>query len=334
MAVAVAFGLGVWAGGTILETPSAPPAGPDELWYRVAEETVGRELALPVRSRWDPAEIVLAPTTGVLTEQVVPDGGAIDDGGVLGTVDLAPVIAAIGSIPSFRALGMGSEGRDVAQLQTFLARGGWYRGRATGAFDAATEAAVRRWERAIGAAESGTVPLGRLVYVDALPSSVRWNAAVGAVLAPGGSLVEILRPDPTFTALLTPDQVTELDPGAPVGVRTEAGRSWVASLGPSVVDGELIEVPLVGSPTICGSECSELPVHGEARLRGAVTLVPSTTGPAVPVSAVRTDVQRGTYVTVRGEGDRSVTVLATASGMSVVDGIDVGDEVAIPVGEG
>ncbi len=106
-----------------------------------------------------------------------PVGATIARGGTLFRVDNLPVVLMYGSVPAYRTLEKGvSDGPDVVQLNRNLIVLGYdpY-GTITDVedFSEATEAAVRRWQKAEGLSKTGKVELGRVVFA---PSARRVTA--------------------------------------------------------------------------------------------------------------------------------------------------------------
>jgi len=104
-------------------------------------------------------------------------GATIARGDTLFRVDNLPVVLMYGSVPAYRTLKKGvSAGPDVVQLnRNLIALGYDPYGAITDVedFSEATEAAVRRWQKAEGLSDTGTVELGRVVFA---PSARRVTA--------------------------------------------------------------------------------------------------------------------------------------------------------------
>jgi len=115
-------------------------------------------------------------------------GQVITPGGTLFRVDGAPVILMNGTVPAYRTLSAGvSYGADVQQLKQNLRELGFDPGHTTTidqSFDAATTAAVERWQAAHGQTQTGTVTLGSVVF---LPGPRRISAVQGSLGSTGGS---------------------------------------------------------------------------------------------------------------------------------------------------
>jgi peptidoglycan hydrolase-like protein with peptidoglycan-binding domain len=104
-------------------------------------------------------------------------GATIARGGTLFRVNNLPVVLMYGSVPAYRTLEKGvSDGPDVVQLNRNLIALGYDPDGAIAdveAFSEATEAAVRRWQKAEGLSQTGKVELGRVVFA---PSTRRVTA--------------------------------------------------------------------------------------------------------------------------------------------------------------
>ena len=95
-------------------------------------------------------------------------GAQIGRGGTLFRINNTPVALMYGSLPAYRTLKEGvSDGPDVAELNENLIDLGDDPYGAIGdveAFGEATAAAVKRWQKAEGLAQTGVVELGRVVF--------------------------------------------------------------------------------------------------------------------------------------------------------------------------
>lgn len=95
-----------------------------------------------------------------------------------------------GPVPAWRAFAPGmTAGPDVRELQRNLAALGFAPGPADGQFGWSTEAAIARWQRALGQSVTGTVPLGAVAF---LPGPLRVTATAvspGAQADTGATLL-------------------------------------------------------------------------------------------------------------------------------------------------
>ena len=128
------------------------------------------------------------------TVTAVPTAGTVvERGQSLYSVDNRPVSLLYGDLPAWRRLAAGmSDDPDVRQLEENLVA----LGHATEAdlavderFTAATTAAVKRWQKAVGADETGVVEVGQVVF---LPGALRIadvKAEKGAAAPPGSPVL-------------------------------------------------------------------------------------------------------------------------------------------------
>ena len=103
----------------------------------------------------------------------VPKAGTVvERGQSLYSVDNRPVTLLYGDLPAWRRLAVGTgDGPDVKQLeQNLVALGHLAESEVDERFTTATAAAVRRWQKAIGAEETGAVEMGQVVF---LPGALR-----------------------------------------------------------------------------------------------------------------------------------------------------------------
>lgn len=132
--LAVSVALGVVAGRTVLG-PAAAPDGVDAArveTYTVTSGTLGRSATYTAIATWGKLPFGTTAANGTLTSFEIVSGETVDSGSQLFAVDLRPVIALSGAVPSFRDLTLDSEGADVSQLQTFLRESGYLRVSADG----------------------------------------------------------------------------------------------------------------------------------------------------------------------------------------------------------
>ncbi len=291
----------------------------------------------------------------VVTSIEVVEGTSIGEGAVIGTVSGRPVVLLEGSFPAFRELSRGDRGVDVVQLQSALARLGYYEGEIDGRFGRATEKGVERLYRergfrlpegsaveAPGANGEGggdpgsggggvRVPLGELVFVPELPSRVvAVRATVGDVLTAGATLVDLSTGAVRVAASVPASRATSIEVGEEAKLLDEADgamlRAQVTEIAqePSAESG-LLEYAVELAP----SESAEHLIGRNVR----VTFDLATTDEpvlAVPITAVWSR-SEGTFVTVVDSGgEREVRVDA---GQVIGGWVEIVD-VAGSLGEG
>lgn len=160
----VLVGAGGWIAGTQVRSPadaaaahSAPKAGPVTVSVQrqsltatvVASGSVEFASPRPLSLAGSVGTGTSAASGGEGAEQRItkaPVAGAeVKEGDVLMTVNGRPVLALSGSVPMYRALGPGTSGDDVKQLQKALQRLGFDPGSISGNYRQGTAAAVTGW---------------------------------------------------------------------------------------------------------------------------------------------------------------------------------------------
>jgi peptidoglycan hydrolase-like protein with peptidoglycan-binding domain len=128
--------------------------------------------------------------SGTVTALARP-GSVVRRGGVLYRLDGEPVLLMYGSTPAYRELEAGiSDGPDVRQLERNLAALGFDPGIVDATFTSTTAAAVADWQDALGLPETGTVELGRVVFLPGPRRIGELKTAVGSVLSAGSEVLE------------------------------------------------------------------------------------------------------------------------------------------------
>jgi peptidoglycan hydrolase-like protein with peptidoglycan-binding domain len=125
---------------------------------------------------------VVNGVVGVYTNVLAP-GTVVQAGQVLYRVDNEPVVLMNGGVPAWRVFAAGmSDGPDVQELEANLIVLGDARGlftQPTDQFGPEAQAAVERWQSALGVPVTGSVDLGAIVFE---PTAVRIESAM---VAPG-----------------------------------------------------------------------------------------------------------------------------------------------------
>jgi hypothetical protein len=225
-------------------------------------------------------------------------------------------------------MSLGIRGADVLQLQQFLILAGYYDGPAKGRLNTETAVGVKRWQRAVGVAADGVVRAGDILFLPVLPSRVMVasDLQIGAKVGGGESIIDLLPSTPVFTITLSIEQADLVPLNASVKVRHATG-GWEARTTSSTVTvaGEFVmTLDGPGEEPLCGDDCGTIPVGDPVLYAVDLVAVPQTTGPMVPVAALRTRPD-GT-VTIVDEAGREleIQVLAVAEGRAIVAGVDVG----------
>lgn len=327
---------GGWAGHTILAPP--PEVAQESRYTLVSAEpgTVGAYAQLTAGVRWESVPHGVNTAAGVVTEVLVADGDEVSACDVLYRIDERPVVIAEGDVPAYRAMASGDRGRDVSQLQQLLAECGHFISEADGIYGPQTIRAVQAWQSETGQPRTGSVELGAVVFVPALPTQVLLDSeqvSVGHSLSGGEAAFSTLADTPVFSSSLSEQQISQIDVGMTALITSAAGEfpavitqiefdddtnTYNASYGPT------------GDEPICGEVCADFPVNEISRVDVQVEIIPAADGIVVPIAALATGAD-GTQVVVTASGERiPVTVTTRAQGQALVEGVRVGTQVRVP----
>jgi peptidoglycan hydrolase-like protein with peptidoglycan-binding domain len=195
-------------GSTTVAVSAAPP--------RLATATVTRtDLSASVLTEgtagYAPSAPVVNQQSGTYTE-LPPAGAVVAAGQVLYRVDNGPVVLMTGNTPAWRPFGPGmGDGPDVSELQASLLALGDADGlltAPTGHFDAATQAAVERWQRSEQLTPDGQIPLGGVAFLPGPVLVGAPNAALGDLAAPGATPYAVTTSSRVVTVPLNADLPT------------------------------------------------------------------------------------------------------------------------------
>jgi hypothetical protein len=171
-------------------------------------------------------------------------GQVLEPGQVLYRVNGTPVILLDGAAPAYRDLtdGTSSPGADVAQLNhDLVALGYLHRSGVWNRFTATTRAAVIRLQRHVGAAPTGSLPLGAVVF---LPTAARITGLPAGLGAPAtGVIMTASSTVHTVTVALDADLQTEVAAGNRVSITLPDTSTTTGTI--STV-GEVATVPPAG----------------------------------------------------------------------------------------
>ncbi|QTX03379.1 peptidoglycan-binding domain-containing protein [Agromyces archimandritae] len=337
VAVLLVGGVAGWAAAEVFAPRTDVIAESPFTFVELVEGEVGSSITLNTVAEWKRSPAGTNQAQGTVTAVRATGGDEVGQGGVLYEVDLRPVVAAAGATPAFRALSRGIEGADVAQLQTMLAALGFYDGEADGEFGAQTQAAARAWQESLGLDGDGTVRAGDLVFIPSLPARVTLDTEVvsrGALLTGGEAVVSGLSPEPVFTIPATVSQAAGMPAGTAVEITFENSvwSATVAGQTPSPDSGDQVDIALQGvdGAPVCGDECGLLPIEGQNLLSSRIITQETVRGIVAPSAALRSDADGAVSVIDEGGDAHPVRVVASARGMSVVEGVDAGIKVRIP----
>ena len=329
-----------WASATVLTPPQDVLASTAFTTAEVVIGEVGSSITLNTVAEWTPTPVGTNLAAGTVTTVDVEPGAEVTAGARLYTVNLRPVVVGQGAIPAFRALASGATGQDVAQLQQLLRALGHYGGAIDGQFRWSTTVAVHSWQKSLGLAQDGVVQAGDIVYVPTLPTRIAIDTETvnrGASLAGGEAVVQELGESPSFFVPVTDSQARLMPVGTRVEITSPDASTWQSTVVDRQTDsngGTQLALSGPDSTTICGEECAQVPVTGQTLLRSRIVIVESVSGLTVPSAALLSKAD-GSIVIIDGEGVESpVTVITSARGLSIIEGVDAGMRVRVPATEG
>ncbi|AEI13385.1 MULTISPECIES: peptidoglycan-binding protein [Cellulomonas] len=335
----VAGGLGFWAGRATFVPPSPQAESSAPALVSVEQGVIGSTIEAPVTVSWPRLPALTSPQGGMVTSIDLTPGEPVDQGDVLLTLDLHPVVVAQGSVPSFRELAPGDEGADVDQLQRMLADLGYLETEPDGVYGSSTQTAVRAWQKASGQPSTGTVAAGSVVFVPKLPTRMTPAAevTVGRTVAGGADLLVPVQSVPEVTIRLDADRRTQT-PTTGQAVRVDLDGTQVEGVvGESAVSAEsgatTWQVLTADGDPLCAKQCPDLPFTDD-QLTSTATIVtaPEVTGPVVPLAALATAADGSSFLVGR-DGDRvPVTIEAQDGTRAVVTGIAAGTRVLLFAG--
>jgi peptidoglycan hydrolase-like protein with peptidoglycan-binding domain len=282
------------------------------------------------------ARVISARTGGTLT-WLPPEGSTVERGRTLYRADDEPVPLLYGTLPLYRVLRDGVEGKDVKQLERNLNALGYSGFTVDESFTSATAEAVRDWQDDLGVEATGRVEPGRVVVAGGAVRVAEVKATVG---------------DPAGGPLLTYTGTTRaVDVALDVAKQHLVRRGITARVtlpDDTEVTGEVTRVGTVATTTpASGQGQSTTTIDVEVSIKDqkalgtldgapvSVTLVSQTRNNvlAVPVAAL-VALSEGGYGVQVLDGDRSSYVAVTTglfadgrveiSGAGIAEGTVVG----------
>lgn len=228
-------------GSEAAATPEGSPArlstGTIERRTLVDRQTVAGTLG------YGPTRSVFARLAGTVS-WLPAEGSTVRPGRPIAKIDGSPIVLLRGSVPAYRSLQPGvGDGADVRQLEQALADLGYDPGVVDAAWTSATTAAVRSWQDDLGLDATGTVELGRVVFLPGSRRIASREVEVGAVVGGGSSAGAggAASSEGAATELLTTTSTTRL-----VTLDLDAGDQELAKAG------DAVQVELPGGDRIPG----------------------------------------------------------------------------------
>ncbi|MFG1948296.1 peptidoglycan-binding protein [Nonomuraea sp. NPDC048826] len=225
--------------GLLDRSPAGKPAAAlPPATATITEETLLDTVEVDGELGYGPAASAVNRMRGTVTW--LPDSGdVISRGKPLYKVDNDPVVLLYGGTPAYRDLRIGTEGRDVANLERNLSKLGYDGFTVDDAYTWSTAQAVQEWQEDLGLAETGVVELGRVVFAEGRVRVDTLAAETGQPAAPGQKVLAY-----TGTAKVVTAQLDSADQRL-----AKEGRKVTVTLpGGDEVTGKITEVATVIVP--------------------------------------------------------------------------------------
>ncbi|MFI7318263.1 peptidoglycan-binding protein [Streptomyces venezuelae] len=168
---------------------------------------------------------VKSPVEGTVTV-AAREGATVARGEALYERDDKPVTLLYGPVPAFREMKAGDRGSDVLQLERNLAALGYGTGLYVDPrYDAATEAAVKRWQKSLNRTPTGRVGKGDVVFQPDRVKVVSADAALADPVGPDGPVLTVASTQPVVRAELDESDAQLTARGTKVEVTLPSGRT-------------------------------------------------------------------------------------------------------------
>jgi hypothetical protein len=256
-------------------------------------------------------------------------GTTVARGGRLGEVNGSPVTLFYGDRPEWRDLQAGvSDGADIEQLEANLIALGYGTRHRLGPnrqWNNETTDAVKRWQHALGVAETGVVTMTDVVY---LPGPVRIAAQPGASGEGGGAALKVTGTtrivgvdlDAQYQALVHKGQVVQVE--LPSGAMTPATITSVGTVASTGQQGQNPTIPVVAQlqDQSAGANLDEAPVTVHIATTEASGVL------AVPVGALLA-LSEGGYAVEKVTGQGTTALIGVHLGVFADGWVQVNGDV-------
>lgn len=230
VALAAVAGGATWAvaGGDSGSGASETASGPATSTATVERRDLVERESLDGALTYADEEPLYAQGAGTVTRLPRP-GSVVERGQALYWVDRKPVTLMYGDAPMYRHLDATSaDGGDIREFERNLVALGYDPDRdieIDGEWDWATTAAVKRWQEDRALEETGAIELGQIVFLPGPRRVGEVATTVGALLQPGGEVMDTSSTRPVVTVDLDADQRSLVHEGDRVTVALPDGRS-------------------------------------------------------------------------------------------------------------
>lgn len=171
---------------------------------------------------------VIDQASGTYTE--LPTAGqALSQGQVLYRVNDTPVVLLHGTTPAYRTLSSGTAGADVTELNADLVALGYATSAqlspTSNSFGPATTTAVEKLQAALGETQTGTLPLGQVVFQPATLRVTTLSTQLGGSARPGQVVMQATSTSRQVQVDLDASQQTDVAVGDKVAITLPDNRT-------------------------------------------------------------------------------------------------------------
>lgn len=195
-------------------------------------------------------------------------GQVIAPGHVLYGISGSPVVLMAGTVPTYRTLSEGMEGRDVAELNRDLRRLGYATSEeiepGSDYFGAGTTYALERLQKKLGTEQTGTLKLGEAIFLPGRLRITKLEGALGTQAQAGAPIIEASSTRRQVVVQLDAASQGGVHAGDRVSITMPSGRvtqGRVSSVGKVATSGSSNPGEPEGPPTI---EVQIRPLHPKA----------------------------------------------------------------------
>jgi peptidoglycan hydrolase-like protein with peptidoglycan-binding domain len=287
VAAVTGLDIGLLGGGQPTETGGDLPAATAKVTRRTLVDTLTESGNL---GHGNPVEVT-GRLDGTLTA-LPAVGSTVERGQAIYRVDDTPVVLLYGTLPAYRTLAPDTEGADVEQLENNLAALGYSGFTVDKKYTAATATSVKRWQKALGLPETGTVEQGRIYYATGAVRVDSQVAAVGDGVAPDAPVLKYTGSARLITVSLDVADQRLAVRDAPVTVTLPDGKTVPGTIAAA----QTVVVPADGSSgsedtttvdvTVTVADQDALAAFDQASVRVAFTASQRENVLTVPVAAL------------------------------------------------
>jgi hypothetical protein len=269
--------------------------------------------------------------TGIVT--AINDSVAQNTGDWLYSVNNSKLYLVQGGMPFYRPLTGGETGADVNQICQMLASWQLLAPVQECTFNSTVANALKTWQARVGEPQTGVVDYTKFIAVSELPATVFLDDSirVGNLISSGSGDIFASFGAPNFYIdNISPDKALTIPKGATVEI-PYGDNKFTGKIG-NFLKSDMGSTKLIIEPTegdsVCGSKCDEINGQDGEAIYSNIIIVPEIEGVIIPQTAV--NAENGKTFVVLSSGEKvDVKVLGSSGGISVVEGLNEGQEVRL-----